>query len=152
MRLVRGGTGNFGVKPGLVRSVFHKPSMSPAFNGQLHDHFVFWGLAAIAVALSVLMAGAWLVRQRTGNSGWVDTIWTFSLGAETRVRAAAMSAIALTLGSLRARDDSLIMRWLDSIFACRLTILRVVACCVNLNNFAFRQLRRFNAARIAATI
>src|SRR6201986_3897330 len=38
------------------------------------------GLIAIAVALSVLMAGAWLVQQRTGNSGWVDTIWTFSLG------------------------------------------------------------------------
>jgi steroid 5-alpha reductase family enzyme len=37
-------------------------------------------LAAIAVALSVLMAGAWAVQQRTGNSGWVDTIWTFSLG------------------------------------------------------------------------
>ena len=26
------------------------------------------------------MAGAWIVQQRTGNSGWVDTIWTFSLG------------------------------------------------------------------------
>ena len=37
-------------------------------------------LAAIAVSLSVLMAGAWVVQQRTGNSGWVDTIWTFSLG------------------------------------------------------------------------
>jgi steroid 5-alpha reductase family enzyme len=37
-------------------------------------------LAAIAVALSVLMAGAWAVQQRSGNSGWVDTIWTFSLG------------------------------------------------------------------------
>jgi steroid 5-alpha reductase family enzyme len=37
-------------------------------------------LAAIAVSLSVLMAGAWWVQQRTGNSGWVDTIWTFSLG------------------------------------------------------------------------
>jgi len=37
-------------------------------------------LAAIAVSLSVLMAGASLVQQRTGNSGWVDTIWTFSLG------------------------------------------------------------------------
>jgi steroid 5-alpha reductase family enzyme len=37
-------------------------------------------LAAIAVALSVLMAGAWVVQQRTGNSGWVDTIWTFSVG------------------------------------------------------------------------
>ena len=37
-------------------------------------------LAAIAIALSILMAGAWVVQQRTGNSGWVDTIWTFSLG------------------------------------------------------------------------
>ena len=37
-------------------------------------------LAAIALSLSVLMAGAWAVQQRTGNSGWVDTIWTFSLG------------------------------------------------------------------------
>ena len=37
-------------------------------------------LAGIAVALSVLMAIAWVVQQRTGNSGWVDTIWTFSLG------------------------------------------------------------------------
>jgi steroid 5-alpha reductase family enzyme len=39
-----------------------------------------WALAAIALSLSVLMAGAWLVQQRTGNSGWVDTIWTFSIG------------------------------------------------------------------------
>jgi steroid 5-alpha reductase family enzyme len=37
-------------------------------------------LAAIAVLLSILMAGAWVVQQRTGNSGSVDTIWTFSLG------------------------------------------------------------------------
>src|SRR6201996_875786 len=40
----------------------------------------FEALIAIAVSLSVLMAGAWAVQQRTGNSGWVDTIWTFSLG------------------------------------------------------------------------
>jgi steroid 5-alpha reductase family enzyme len=37
-------------------------------------------LGAIALALATLMAGAWIVQQRTGNSGWVDTIWTFSLG------------------------------------------------------------------------
>jgi steroid 5-alpha reductase family enzyme len=37
-------------------------------------------LATIALALSILMAGAWVVQQRTGNSGWVDTIWTFSVG------------------------------------------------------------------------
>jgi steroid 5-alpha reductase family enzyme len=37
-------------------------------------------LVAIGLALAVLMAGAWVVQQKTGNSGWVDTIWTFSLG------------------------------------------------------------------------
>jgi len=37
-------------------------------------------LAAIALSLSILMASAWMVQQRTGNSGWVDTIWTFSVG------------------------------------------------------------------------
>jgi steroid 5-alpha reductase family enzyme len=42
--------------------------------------FFLEALAAIALSLSVLMAGAWLVQQRTGNSGWVDTIWTFAVG------------------------------------------------------------------------
>jgi len=37
-------------------------------------------LVLIAASLSILMAGAWLLQQRTGNSGWVDTIWTFALG------------------------------------------------------------------------
>src|SRR3954452_15465760 len=37
-------------------------------------------LAALAVALSILMAGAWMVQRRTGNSGWAGTISTFSLG------------------------------------------------------------------------
>jgi len=37
-------------------------------------------LAAIALSLSVLMAGAWMAQQRTRNSGWVDTIWTFAVG------------------------------------------------------------------------
>jgi steroid 5-alpha reductase family enzyme len=34
-------------------------------------------LAGIAASLSLLMALAWVVQRRTGNSGWVDTIWTF---------------------------------------------------------------------------
>ena len=29
-------------------------------------------LAAMAVLLSVRMAGTWMVQQRTGNAGWVD--------------------------------------------------------------------------------
>src|SRR3954449_7365601 len=34
----------------------------------------------IGLALSALMSIAWVVQQRSGNSGWVDTIWTFSVG------------------------------------------------------------------------
>jgi steroid 5-alpha reductase family enzyme len=37
-------------------------------------------LVVIAASLPVLMAGAWVVQQRTGNSGWVDAIRTFSPG------------------------------------------------------------------------
>jgi steroid 5-alpha reductase family enzyme len=37
-------------------------------------------LIAIALSLSILMAFAWVVQQQSGNSGWVDTIWTFAVG------------------------------------------------------------------------
>jgi steroid 5-alpha reductase family enzyme len=36
---------------------------------------------AVSVALSAIMSVAWLVWRGTGNSGWVDTFWTFGLGA-----------------------------------------------------------------------
>src|SRR5450631_3953493 len=42
---------------------------------------VLEALAGIAVSLAILMAIAWMVQERTGNSGWGDTIWTFSVGA-----------------------------------------------------------------------
>jgi steroid 5-alpha reductase family enzyme len=42
--------------------------------------FYIEALLAIAVSLSILMALAWVVQQRSGNSGWVDTIWTFAVG------------------------------------------------------------------------
>ncbi|MEZ5856271.1 MAG: hypothetical protein R3D67_16520 [Hyphomicrobiaceae bacterium] len=32
------------------------------------------------LALALIMACAWLVQQRTGNSGWVDAFWTFGTG------------------------------------------------------------------------
>ncbi|MGI9476602.1 MAG: DUF1295 domain-containing protein [Hyphomicrobiaceae bacterium] len=34
----------------------------------------------IWLSLAVLMAGAWWIEQRTGNSGWVDVVWTFAIG------------------------------------------------------------------------
>lgn len=31
--------------------------------------------------MAVFMAGAWAIQRRTGNSGWIDAIWTFGAGA-----------------------------------------------------------------------
>src|SRR5689334_24679020 len=56
-------------------------------------------LVAIAASFSVLMVGAWVVQQRTGNSGWVDTIWTFSLGL-----VGAVSALWPIAGAPNARQ------------------------------------------------
>lgn len=38
------------------------------------------GLLVAALALAIIMAGAWQVQRMTGNSGWIDTIWTFGTG------------------------------------------------------------------------
>lgn len=37
-------------------------------------------LAASAGFLGLAMAGAWAVQRRTGNSGWIDTTWSFAVG------------------------------------------------------------------------
>jgi steroid 5-alpha reductase family enzyme len=38
-------------------------------------------VAFAAVAMSLIMAAAWWVQSKSGNSGWVDTIWSFGTGA-----------------------------------------------------------------------
>jgi steroid 5-alpha reductase family enzyme len=47
-------------------------------------------IVACAAFLSLAMAGAWLVRLKTGNSGWIDAIWSAATGAAGLV--AALSA------------------------------------------------------------
>lgn len=37
-------------------------------------------LLLIAAGLALVMAGAWAVQRATGNSGWIDTIWSFGVG------------------------------------------------------------------------
>ncbi len=34
----------------------------------------------IVIGLSLVMSLAWAIEQRTGNSGWIDTVWTFGVG------------------------------------------------------------------------
>jgi len=38
-------------------------------------------MAAIAAGLAAAMAGAWVVQRVTGNSGWIDAIWSYATGA-----------------------------------------------------------------------
>jgi steroid 5-alpha reductase family enzyme len=59
----------------------------------------FTALVAMSLAMSAIMAGAWLVQQRSGNSGWVDTIWTFGVGLT-----GAAAALASTGGEWPARQ------------------------------------------------
>jgi steroid 5-alpha reductase family enzyme len=47
-------------------------------------------ISAVAGFLAVAMAGAWLVQRRTGNSGWIDAVWSFATGA---------AGMALALGA-----------------------------------------------------
>lgn len=42
-------------------------------------------LAAAASFLIVAMSFAWIVQRRSGNSGWIDTIWSFSVGVASLV-------------------------------------------------------------------
>lgn len=69
-----------------------------------------------SVALSAIMAGAWAVQQRTGNSGWVDTIWTFGLGL------VGVIAALVPLGSNEAGLRQLIVAGLVTIWSLRLGI------------------------------
>ena len=58
-------------------------------------------LICIATSLSAIMAAAWLAWRRTGNSGWVDMIWTFGLGTVGCVSALAP---AMFSGAITARQ------------------------------------------------
>ncbi|TCK23641.1 steroid 5-alpha reductase family enzyme [Ancylobacter aquaticus] len=37
--------------------------------------------AALALGLSLAMAAAWWAAERSGNHGWVDTVWSYATGA-----------------------------------------------------------------------
>lgn len=66
----------------------------------------FAALAALTVLLSLTMTCAWLVWRASGNSGWVDTIWTFGLGAIGNA-----SALLSGWGTRRVIVGSLIVVW-----------------------------------------
>jgi steroid 5-alpha reductase family enzyme len=42
----------------------------------------------VAAAMSAVMASAWYVQRRTGNSGWVDVTWSLGVGGVAAIAAA----------------------------------------------------------------
>jgi steroid 5-alpha reductase family enzyme len=55
-------------------------------------------VAAQWAALDLIMSGAWVVQQRTGNAGYIDAIWTFGLGVVGTISALVPLAGAATSG------------------------------------------------------
>ncbi len=49
-------------------------------------------LFLLALSLMACMAIAWLIQQKTGNSGWVDTIWSAATGGVALIAIAMSSA------------------------------------------------------------
>jgi steroid 5-alpha reductase family enzyme len=71
-------------------------------------------LLCIAAALSLFMSLAWMLQQRTGNSGWVDTSWAAGVGF-----AGSISALyPLSSNGLNARQ--VIVAALAALWALRL--------------------------------
>lgn len=46
-----------------------------------------WSIFGLWIFLALVMSAAWAVVMRTGNSGWVDVIWSFATGAAGAVAA-----------------------------------------------------------------
>ncbi len=74
------------------------------------DTALLWpSLLWIGIGLAVAMAGAWGVQRLTGNSGWVDTIWSFATGAGGI--AAAVLPVSGTLGLRQIVVAVLVALW-----------------------------------------
>lgn len=68
-------------------------------------------LIAVSVALTIIMTGAWLVWRQTRNAGWIDTIWTFGLGAVGCASALAAMAASSAFAPRAALMAVLIVIW-----------------------------------------
>jgi steroid 5-alpha reductase family enzyme len=68
-------------------------------------------VVAVSVALSAIMAGAWLIWRGTLNSGWIDATWTFGLGAAGGFGALSPSLISGVLMPRQIIVALLVVSW-----------------------------------------
>jgi steroid 5-alpha reductase family enzyme len=57
-------------------------------------------VVVLAIFFSLTMAGAWLVALRTGQSGWIDAIWSFATG----VFGAVAALLPFAAGEISSRQ------------------------------------------------
>ena len=67
-----------GAKP--LRSDRRKYNISAMMCMNASEWMDWFLLVAVAIGLSLAMTGAWFVQRVTGLSGWIDTIWSLSVG------------------------------------------------------------------------
>jgi steroid 5-alpha reductase family enzyme len=70
---------------------------------------------SLAAGLSAAMSVAWAVRRATGNSGWVDVVWTFGLGS-----VGVLGALLAWPGDVAAPWRQLVVAGLLALWAIRL--------------------------------
>jgi steroid 5-alpha reductase family enzyme len=66
-------------------------------------------LLPIAIGLSAVMAFAWAIARRPGQSGWTDAIWSFAIGAAGMV--AALAPIGGPLTPRQILVSALVALW-----------------------------------------
>ena len=72
---------------------------------------MFVVIAAAAIFMSLAMTLAWAIQRKTGNSGWIDTVWSFAVGAAAFVLALVPAAASSALTSRQLLVASLVAIW-----------------------------------------
>lgn len=72
---------------------------------------MFVVIAAAAIFMSLAMTLAWAIQRKTGNSGWIDTVWSFAVGAAAFVLALVPAAGSSALTSRQLLVASLVAIW-----------------------------------------
>lgn len=76
-----------------------------------------WLIAGLAATLSLAMSAAWYIADRTGQSGWVDAIWSFAVGG-----AGAIAALVPLAESPDTTSRQLLVAALVAIWSLRLGV------------------------------
>ncbi len=68
-------------------------------------------IAASAVFMCLAMTAAWAIQRKTGISGWIDTVWSFAVGAAAFVLSVVPVAASGALSSRQLLVAALVAIW-----------------------------------------